>query len=79
MAQSSDVKTKLEDIFAVDDKLVLRMTYRGTYRGEPRSGYPKPGERFVEGGVAIYRFVNGKIADDWGITAFCPIDKDPWG
>jgi predicted ester cyclase len=79
VAQSSNVKTKLEDIFAADDKLVLRMTYRGTYTGEVRPGYPKPGERFVEGGVAIYRFVNGKIVDDWGIAAFCPIDKDPWG
>src|SRR5260370_6223681 len=34
LAQSSDVKTKLEDIFAADDKVVLRMTYRGTYTGE---------------------------------------------
>jgi len=44
LAQSSDVKTKVEDIFAAGDKLVLRVTYRGTYTGEVRPGYPKPGE-----------------------------------
>jgi hypothetical protein len=29
------------------------------------------------GGVAIYRFVEGKIVDDWGIQISCPTDT-PW-
>ena len=60
-----------------DDKVVVRMTIRGTYIGEPKHGFPKPGERFAMGGVAIYRFVDGKIVDDWGIQISCPTD-DPW-
>ena len=74
----SDAKTTIDDVFAADDKVVLRMTIRGTYIGEPRHGFPKPGERFAMGGVAIYRFVDGKIVDDWGIQISCPTDT-PWG
>jgi ketosteroid isomerase-like protein len=47
----SDTRTTLEDIFAADDKVVIR---------------------------AIYRFLNGKIVDDWGIQVSCPTDR-PWG
>ena len=74
----SDAKTTIDDVFAGDDKVVVRMTIRGTYIGEPRHGFPKPGERFAIGGVAIYRFVDGKIVDDWGIQISCPTDT-PWG
>jgi predicted ester cyclase len=74
----TDTQTKIDDIFAVDDKVVLRMTMRGTYIGEPKHGFPNPGERFAMGGVAIYRFENGKIVDDWGIQVSCPTDN-PWG
>ena len=73
----SDAHTKIDDVFAADDKVVVRMTIRGTYIGEPKHGFPKPGERFAMGGVAIYRFVDGKIVDDWGIQISCPTD-DPW-
>jgi hypothetical protein len=74
----ADAQTKLDDIFAADDKVVIRMTIRGTYIGEPLPGFPKKGERFAMGGVAIYRFVDGKIVDDWGIQVTCPTDT-PWG
>lgn len=30
------------------------------------------------GAIAIYRFVDGKIVDDWGIQLACPGDN-PWG
>jgi len=74
----SDTETKIEDVFAADDKVVLRWSMRGTYIGEPKHGFPKPGERFAMGAVAIYRFVNGKIVDDWGIQVSCATDS-PWG
>jgi len=74
----SDAHTKIDDVFAADDKVVLRMTIRGTYIGEAKHGFPEPGERFAMGAVAIYRFVDGKIVDDWGIQISCPTDT-PWG
>lgn len=74
----SDAQTKLDDIFAADNKVVIRMTIRGTYIGEHLPGFPKKGERFAMGAIAIYRFVDGKIVDDWGIQVTCPTDT-PWG
>jgi predicted ester cyclase len=75
---SPDAQTTIDDVFAADDKVVLRMTLRGTYIGEPKHAFPQPGERFAMGIVAIYRFVGGKIVDDWGIQVSCPADT-PWG
>jgi hypothetical protein len=74
----SDSQTTIDDIFAADDRVVLRMTIRGTYIGEAKPAFPKPGERFAMGAIAIYRFVDGKIVDDWGIQVSCPTDA-PWG
>jgi ketosteroid isomerase-like protein len=74
----SDARTKIDDVFAADDKVVLRMSIRGTYIGERKHGFPEPGERFAMGAVAIYRFVDGKIVDDWGIQISCPT-YTPWG
>ena len=72
-------ETTLDDFFATEDRVVVRMTIRGTYIGdEPLPGFPKKGERFAMGGVAIYRMVDGKIVDDWGIQLTCPTDT-PWG
>jgi hypothetical protein len=30
------------------------------------------------GAVAIYRFVDGKIVDDWGIQVACSPADNPW-
>ena len=75
----SDSETTLDDFFATEDRVVIRMTMRGTYIGdESLPGFPKKGERFAMGCVAIYRLVDGKIVDDWGIQLTCPTDA-PWG
>ena len=75
----SDSVTTVDDFFATEDRVVIRMTMRGTYISDkPLPGFPKKGERFAMGCVAIYRFVDGKIVDDWGIQLTCPTDA-PWG
>lgn len=78
LAVIPDLQSTIEDIFAEGDKVAVRYTFRGTYRGEARPGYPQPGERFAQGAISIYRFTNGKIEEDWGVEAFAPIDF-PWG
>src|SRR5579872_2530387 len=74
----SDIDGKMEDIFAEGDKVVVRWTAGGTYIGEARPGTPNPGDRFSLGGMSMYRFVDGKIAEDWGVEVFGPVGK-PWG
>jgi predicted ester cyclase len=73
-----DMQSTVEDIFAEGDKVAVRWTFRGTYRGEERSGYPKPGERFAQYAISIYRFADGKIEQDWGVEAFGPTNL-AWG
>ena len=75
----ADSESQIDDIIAAEDKVVLRWTIRGTYIGEPKNGFPNPGERFSMGAIAIYRFVDAKIVDDWGIQVSCPPGTTPWG
>jgi predicted ester cyclase len=78
LAVVPDMQSSIEDIVAEGDKVAVRCTFRGTYRGEERPGYPKPGERFAQYAISIYRFAAGKIEEDWGVEAFGPIDL-AWG
>src|SRR5215471_19325186 len=54
----SESQSTWDDIFAADDKVVIRFTIRGRYIGEVKNGFPKPGERFSMGAIAIYRFLD---------------------
>jgi len=75
----SDSQSTIEDVLAAEDKVVVRFSIRGTYVGEPKAGFPAPGERFSMGAVAIYRMVDGQIVDDWGIQVSCSsAQNDPW-
>ena len=76
--QTSEVQTRIEDIIAEDEKVAVRWTFSGIFRGEPRPGYPQPGERITSGSMSIYRFANGKIEEDWGLDVVSP-NADPWG
>jgi predicted ester cyclase len=68
----ADLRATVEDIFAEGDKVAVRWTFRGTYQGEARPGFPKPGERYTNTAISIYRFANGKIEEDWGVEALWP-------
>jgi predicted ester cyclase len=60
-----DIHIEIEDIIAVDDKVVLRwkttrQTHTGMYRGLPPSG-----KEVRITGMTIFRFENGKIEEFW--------------
>ena len=74
----SESQSTIDDVFAAEDKVVVRWSISGKYIGNPRPGFPNPGERFAMGAVAIYRFVDGKIVDDWGIQVACSPAANPW-
>ena len=74
----ADSQSTIDDVFAAEDRVVVRWSIRGKYIGEPKPGFPNPGERFAMGAVAIYRFVDGKIVDDWGIQVACSPADNPW-
>jgi len=66
MSACPDLDPAIEDIFAEGDRVAVRWTFRGTYRGEPKPGYIS-GARFAAAAISIYRFANGKIEEDWGV------------
>jgi hypothetical protein len=72
---SPDTQLRIDDIFAADDKVVMRYSIYGTYLGEPKNGSPKTGEKFAMGIITIYRLVDGKIVDDWGVQVTSPTNE----
>ena len=72
-----DTEVTIEDIFGEGDRVAVRWTFRGIYRGATKPGYPQPGERCTIVAISTYRFVDGKIEDDWGVEAFWNGDA-PW-
>ena len=54
----------IEDMVAEDDKVVVRVSARGTHSGE-LFGIPASGQDFTCTGIAILRLANGKIVERW--------------
>lgn len=63
LALAPDIQSTIKDIFAEGDKVAVRSIFRGTYQGEERAGYPKPGQRFAQYAISIYRFEAGGIEE----------------
>lgn len=59
-----DFENKIEEVVAEGDKVVARLTYSGTQRG-PLMGFPPTSRRVRYAGVAIFRVVEGMIAEAW--------------
>jgi len=76
-SELSESEVTIEDIFGEGDRVAVRWTFRGIYRGAPKLGYPQPGERCTIVAISTYRFADGKIEDDWGVEAFWKGDI-PW-
>ena len=59
-----DIRINIDDLFASDDKVVLRWSSHGTHRGELQ-GIPPTNRPMTMTGIAIYRFADGKIVEEW--------------
>jgi steroid delta-isomerase-like uncharacterized protein len=60
-----DFKATIDDIVAESDKVVIRMTWSGTHKGE-FMGMPATGKRMSIGVIDIIRVSRGKVVEHWG-------------
>lgn len=63
-AAVSDLDMVVEDLIAEGDRVVDRITVRGTHTGE-LMGAPPSGKRFEMQEIHIARIVDGKIVERW--------------
>lgn len=61
-----DLHFTLEDQIGEGDKVVHRLTGRGTHKGEFQ-GIPPTGKQVTVTGININRFAEGKVVESWGI------------
>ena len=59
-----DVQVSVEDIFSTGDKLAVRVRLTGTHQGEFLGNRPT-GRKIDYKSHEIYRFENGKLAEEW--------------
>jgi predicted ester cyclase len=62
-----DLHVAVEDLIAVGDKLVSRNTVTGTNLGE-YLGRPATGSSVTYDEIFIFRFVNGRVVETWGVV-----------
>ena len=59
-----DIKVTVEDVFAADDKVVLRWSGVMTHTGDAL-GLPPTNRTVRSRGITIARFADGKIVEGW--------------
>src|SRR5438552_5739601 len=59
-----DVHNAIEDVVAEEDRVAVRVTIRGTHKGE-LFGIPPTGKHATITGMAFYRVANGQLAEHW--------------
>jgi steroid delta-isomerase-like uncharacterized protein len=62
-----DLHITIEDLIADGDKVVSRNTVTGTHQGE-YMGLPPTGKSITYNEIFIFSFVNGRIAETWGVV-----------
>ena len=55
----------IDDMFAENDLVVIRMTWRGTHLGD-FYGIPASGKQITCTSIGIDRLENGKVVEGWG-------------
>ncbi|WP_327350681.1 ester cyclase [Streptomyces sp. NBC_01304] len=77
-----DLKITVQDMFGVDDKVVVRVHFRGTHRGDFQ-GIAATGREVSYRSIEIYRIEGDKIAEEWVapdlISLFGQISPAPAG
>jgi steroid delta-isomerase-like uncharacterized protein len=59
-----DGKLTIEDLIVEEDKVVSRITYRGTHTGD-MMGIPPTGKPVTVSAMIIDQFADGKIVESW--------------
>lgn len=59
-----DMNISIDDMLAVDEKVVTRFTMKGTFTGE-MMGIPPTGKDISVSGIVITRWENGKEVEAW--------------
>jgi predicted ester cyclase len=62
-----DIHLTVEDVIAEGDKVVARNTVTGTHRGE-FMGVAPTGKAVSYHEIFIFRFVDGRVAETWGVV-----------
>jgi steroid delta-isomerase-like uncharacterized protein len=62
-----DLHVTVEDLIEEGDKVAGRNTLTGTHQGE-YMGLPATGKSITYNEIIIFRFVNGRIAETWGVV-----------
>ena len=59
-----DYKHQIDDIYAADDKVIVRLTYTGTHTNDFMEMKPT-GNKFKYKGIQIFQFANNKAINGW--------------
>jgi steroid delta-isomerase-like uncharacterized protein len=62
-----DLQVTIEDLIAEGDKVVARNSVTGTHQGD-YMGIPPTGKSVTYNEIFIFRFVNGRVAETWGVV-----------
>jgi steroid delta-isomerase-like uncharacterized protein len=62
-----DLDVSVEDMIEEDDKVVGRNVLTGTHQGE-YMGIPPTGTTVEYNEIFIFRFVDGRVAETWGVV-----------
>lgn len=63
----ADLRVTVEDLIAEGDKVMGRNSVTGTHQGE-YMGVAPTGKSVTYDEIFIFRFVNGRIAETWGVV-----------
>ena len=58
------IQAEIDDIFGAEDRVAVRLTFRGTHRGE-FLGIAPTGRDVVFMSLELYRVVDGQLAEEW--------------
>ena len=62
-----DLHVTIEDLIEEGDRVVSRNSVRGTHQGEYMGRAPT-GKTVTYNEIFIFRFVNGRVAETWGVV-----------
>ncbi len=60
-----DMRATVEDVVAEGDKVVTRVTIRGTHQGEVEEFGPPTGRQMEGHSLSLHRIEDGKIVEEW--------------